>query len=62
MNITPYRAQQLVNIAADASNRIVNNKYAYSITFEEIKIVLGLIEKTVNESEDFNKNRDREDK
>lgn len=31
--ITPYRMQQLVNIAADVSNRIVNNRYAYGITF-----------------------------
>lgn len=35
--ITPYRMQQLMNVAADASNRIVNNKYAYGIWFDEIR-------------------------
>ena len=52
--ITPYRMQQLVNIAADVSNRIVNNRYAYGITYEEINIVLGIIEEGVRASESEN--------
>lgn len=34
--ITPYRMQQLMNVAADVSNRIVNNRHAYSITWDVI--------------------------
>lgn len=49
--ITPCRMQQLMNVAADVSNRIVNNKYAYGISFEEMKIVLEIIEEGIRASE-----------
>lgn len=49
--------QQLMNVAADVSNRIVNNKYAYGISFEEIKIVLEIIEEGIRASESENQNR-----
>ena len=52
--ITPYRMQQLMNVAADVSNRIVNNKYAYGISFEKIKIVLEIIEEGIRASESEN--------
>lgn len=52
--ITPYRMQQLMNVAADVSNRIVNNRHAYSITFDEIKIVLGIVEEGIRASETEN--------
>lgn len=52
--ITPYRMQQLMNVAADVSNRIVNNRHAYSITFDEMKIVLGIIEEGIRASETEN--------
>lgn len=52
--ITPYRMQQLINVAADVSNRIVNNRHAYSITFDEMKIVLGIIEEGIRASETEN--------
>lgn len=54
--ITPYRMQQLMNVAADVSNRIVNNRHAYSISFDEIKIVLGIIEEGIRASESENNN------
>ena len=54
--ITPYRMQQLMNVAADISNRIVNNHHAYSITFDEIKIVLKVIEEGIYASESENSN------
>ena len=54
VKITPYRMQQLMNVAADVSNRIVNNRFAYGITFEEIKIVLEIIEEGIRASESEN--------
>lgn len=52
--ITPYRMQQLMNVAADVSNRIVNSRHAYNISFEEIKIVLAIIEEGIRSSESEN--------
>lgn len=52
--ITPYRMQQLMSVAADVSNRIVNNRFTYGITFEEIKIVLEIIEEGIRASESEN--------
>lgn len=46
--------QQLMSVAADVSNLIVNNRFAYGITFEEIKIVLEIIEEGIRASESEN--------
>lgn len=50
--ITPYRMNLMVQTAAKITEMIVNGKYLYKPSFEEIEIVLGLVEKALHESQE----------
>ena len=57
--ITPYRMQVLMEIAARVVKIMVTG--AWHLTFEEMEIVLGVIQREIEESRKKNGERSEED-
>lgn len=57
--ITPYRMQVLMEIAARVVKIMVTG--AWHLTFEEMEIVLGMIQREIEESRKKNGERSEED-
>ena len=57
--ITPFRMQALMEIAARVVKIVVTG--AWHLTFEEMEIVLGMIQREIEESRKKNGERSEED-
>lgn len=53
--ITPYRMSQLVKAASNITEQICGTKGVLHVTYDEMKIILKVIEMIINESIDHNK-------
>lgn len=58
-NIPPFRMAQLMKIAGKITETMISN--VYNVTYDEIKIILAVVEKGISESNKCNEKQKEEE-